>query len=45
MPALPIVHNIFSYPQKPFVHGFKSNALDRHSLNYAWIDTNRRPAA
>jgi oligopeptide transport system substrate-binding protein len=43
MPVIPILHNVFAYLQKPFVSGMEGNALDKHPLKYAWIDTNWRP--
>src|SRR4051794_7878780 len=43
MPFFPIYHEVWAYPQKPYVRGLKPNMMDVHSFKYAWIDTNWRP--
>jgi oligopeptide transport system substrate-binding protein len=43
MPFVPVFHDAWAYPQKPFVQGISPNAIDVHPLKYAWIDTIWRP--
>ena len=38
MPFIPEFHDVWAYPQKPYVHGIVPNAMDVHPLKYAWID-------
>lgn len=42
MPFVPIYHDIWAYPQKPYVRGVNPNLMDVHPLKYVWIDTNWR---
>jgi ABC-type oligopeptide transport system substrate-binding subunit len=44
MPFVPVYHDVWAYPQKPYVRGIVPNAMDVHPLKHAWIDTNWRPA-
>jgi oligopeptide transport system substrate-binding protein len=44
MPFLPVYHDVWAYPQKPYVRGISPNVMDVHPLKYAWIDTQWRPA-
>jgi ABC-type oligopeptide transport system substrate-binding subunit len=44
MPFVPVYHDVWAYPQKPYVRGIIPNAMDVHPLKYAWIDTNWRPS-
>jgi ABC-type oligopeptide transport system substrate-binding subunit len=44
MPFMPMYHDVWAYPQKPYVRGISPNVMDVHPLKYAWIDTNWRPA-
>jgi oligopeptide transport system substrate-binding protein len=43
MPFMPLYHDAWAYPQKPYVRGIVPNAMDVHPLKYAWIDTKWRP--
>ena len=43
MPFVPVYHDVWAYPQKPYVRGISPNVMDVHSFKYAWIDTNWRP--
>lgn len=42
MPFMPLYHDVWAYPQKPYVRGITPNAMDAHPLKYAWIDTKWR---
>lgn len=42
MPIFPEFHDVWAYPQKPYVRGIHPNVMDVHPLKYAWIDTNWR---
>lgn len=43
MPFVPLYHDVWAYPQKPFVRGITPNVMDAHPLKYAWIDTSWKP--
>ena len=44
MPLFPIYHEVWAYPQKPYVKGISPNIMDVHSFKHAWIDMNWRPS-
>ena len=44
MPCVPLYHDVWAYPQKPYVRGITPNIMDVHPLKYAWIDTQWRPS-
>jgi oligopeptide transport system substrate-binding protein len=44
MPCIPLYHDVWAYPQKPYVRGIAPNIMDVHPLKYAWIDTHWRPS-
>jgi oligopeptide transport system substrate-binding protein len=44
MPVLPVFFDSYSYLQKPYVTGLRSNVLDVPEFRDAWIDTNWRPS-
>jgi oligopeptide transport system substrate-binding protein len=39
MPFMPLYHDVWAYPQKPYVRGITPNAMDAHPFKYAWIET------
>jgi oligopeptide transport system substrate-binding protein len=43
MPVLPVFFDSYSYLQKPYVTGLRSNVLDVPEFRGVWIDTNWRP--
>jgi oligopeptide transport system substrate-binding protein len=42
MPFIPVLYDVWAYPQKPYVRGTATNIMDIHSFKYAWIDTKWR---
>ena len=43
LPFFPEYHDVWAYPQKPYVRGIRPNVMDVHPLKYAWIDTHWSP--